>query len=66
MKDLYEASICILLGLAIAATIYLAVVTAEQRRQNAVLSSENEAILSELHQARIMAEWDKFEEGRAK
>jgi len=66
MKDLIEPFLCMLFGTTLAAAMWFAWGYSETRKIADDLQTEKAALIEELTEARIMAEWDRFEEGRGK
>ena len=57
MKEYFIAILCILAGLVHGLAFYFALEMSESR-------AEKRRAIAELTEVRIMAEWDRFEEGR--
>ena len=59
MRDYATALLCLVTGLGYGLAFYFALEMGEQR-------DEKDRAIAELTEIRVMAEWSKFEEGRAK
>ena len=59
MKDYAIAILCLVAGLGYGLAFYFALEMGEQR-------DEKDRAIAELTEVRVMAEWSRFEEGRAK
>jgi hypothetical protein len=59
MKDYFIAVLCLIAGLGYGLAFYFALEMGEQR-------NEKDRAIAELTEVRVMAEWGRFEEGRAK
>ncbi len=59
MKEYAVALLCMVAGLGYGLAFYFALEMGEQR-------DEKNRAIAELTEVRVMAEWDRFEEGRAK
>jgi len=57
MKDYFIATLCMIAGLGYALAFYFALEMSESR-------AENQRAVAELTEVRVMAEWNRFEEGR--
>lgn len=59
MKDLFIPMLCMIAGLGYGLAFYLALEISATR-------AERERAIAELTEVRVMAEWARFEDGRAK
>jgi len=59
MKDYFIAVLCLITGLGYGLAFYFALEMGEQR-------DEKDRAIAELTEVRVMAEWSRFDEGRAK
>jgi hypothetical protein len=59
MRDYATALLCLVTGLGYGLAFYFALEMGEQR-------DEKDRAIAELTEVRVMAEWERFEEGRAK
>jgi hypothetical protein len=59
MKDYLIGTLCLITGLGYGLAFYFALEMGAQR-------DEKDRAIAELTEVRVMAEWSKFEEGRAK
>jgi hypothetical protein len=59
MRDYAIALLCLVTGLGYGLAFYFALEMGEQR-------DEKDRAIAELTEVRVMAEWSRFEEGRAK
>ena len=59
MKDYFIGTLCLVAGLGYGLAFYFALEMGEHR-------DEKDRVIAELTEVRVMAEWSRFEEGRAK
>jgi hypothetical protein len=59
MRDYFIGILCLITGLGYGLAFYFALEMGEQR-------NEKDRAIAELTEVRVMAEWGRFEEGRAK
>lgn len=59
MREYAVALLCMIAGLGYGLAFYFALELSERRQ-------ERDQAIAELTEIRVMAEWDRFEEGRAK
>jgi hypothetical protein len=59
MKDYFIGTLCLVAGLGYGLAFYFALEMGEQR-------NEKDRAIAELTEVRVMAEWSRFDEGRAK